>query len=280
MRKQGVNQAILIGDTHSNSQLGLCRPRRIRLHKGGYYEPNKLQRKIYRAWEYFWNEWVPEVTREEPFALIHAGDQVEGRHHDALDLVSGNCADQKRLYLDVMRPIVKRAACFYAVKGTRAHAGAEGETEELLAEELGAVPDEYGQCARDQLWVKIGKGLAHILHHIGTTGSSGYESTAVMRELVDAFKEAGQWKQQAPDIVIRAHRHRYLELRIPSALGYAISLTLPGWEAKTYYAYRIAGIRQAPAQIGGVLVRQGDKDFYTLAKVWPIGRPRIERLDR
>src|SRR5260370_29961508 len=42
-----------------------------------------------------------------------------------------------------------------------------------------AIPTPDGQHARWELWKQVGKGLVHFSHHIGTTGTNHYESTAV-----------------------------------------------------------------------------------------------------
>ena len=85
----------------------------------------------------------------------------------------------------------------------------------------------------------------HATHHIGTTGSQAYESTAVMRELAEAYAEAGRWRQRPPDVLIRGHRHRHIEIRVPTALGYGIAFTSPAWQLKTPYTFRIPGAGHA-----------------------------------
>ena len=78
-------------------------------------------------------------------------------------------------------------------------------------------------------------------------GPSWNESTcyAVHEELNEAFTEAGGWGNKPPDVVIRSHRHRCIETRIPNAKGYATSFVTAGWQLKTPFAYRIVGGRQA-----------------------------------
>ena len=76
---------------------------------------------------------------------------------------------------------------------------------------------------------------------------------------------------------VRGHRHRLIEVRVPTALGYGIAFTAPAWQLKTPYTYRIAG-RQSLPQIGGSVIRQGDEDLYTRHWVRSIGRTREVRL--
>lgn len=162
----------------------------------------------------------------------------------------------------------------YWIRGTEAHVGQSGEAEEQLAQRVGAIPDDSGRYARYELWAKVGQGLIHVMHHIGCTGSAHYESSAVMRELAESYAEAGRWRLQPPDVVVRAHRHRHLEVRVPTSLGYGISFCTPGWQLKTPFTYKIPGGRISTPQIGGSLIRQGDADLYTRHKVWNIERPK------
>ena len=165
------------------------------------------------------------------------------------------------------------------VRGTEAHVGQSGAEEERLAQRLGAIPNEQGQHARWELWKRLGGALIHFSHHIGTTGSSAYESTAVYKEMVEAFVEAGRWGDEPPQVVGRSHRHRCLETRIPTKDGYGISVVTPAWQLKTPFAHRGAGARQARPprpRIGGGLIRHGDEELPTRFKVWRIERPREE----
>lgn len=225
----------------------------------------------------FWDGWVPKVTHGEPFAVVMNGDMVEGVHHNATTQISHNIEDQAEIAYQVFSPIVELCGgLFYMIRGTPSHVGQSGVDEEKLAKRLGAIPNEEGQCARYELWKRVGKGLVHFNHHIGTTSSSHHETSAINAELGAAFVEAGRWGKQCPDVIVRSHRHRCAEIRIPSEKGYAISFVTPAWQLKTPFAFKVAGARQTLPQIGGSLIRQGDEELHTRHWVKDIGRPRIE----
>ncbi len=257
---------------------GLCPPEPQPLDDGGTYKASKLQRRVWRWWREFWDEWVPRVTHGQPFSVVCNGDALDGAHHNVTTTISNNPVDQYEIACEVLMPVV--AQCkgqYYHVRGTESHVGVSASNEERLAKSLGAIPNDEGQHARWELWIKVGVGLVHVAHHIGTTGSNHYESTAVHKELVEAFTEAGRWKKRPPDVVVRSHRHRCIETRMPAAAGYACSLVTAGWQLKTPFAYRIAGGRQALPQIGGSIVRQGDEELHTRHEVHTMARPRVER---
>jgi hypothetical protein len=177
----------------------------------------------------------------------------------------------------MLAPIVE--ACegrYYHIRGTEAHVGQSGQEEERLAGELGAIPDSDGRHARWELWLEIGAGLVHLSHHIGTAGSLAYETSAVHKELEQAYVEAARWQNRPPDVIVRSHRHRNVETRIQTYHGFATACTTAGWQAKTPFVYKIAGGRQTLPQIGGTLVRAGDEDVFTRHRLWNLARPKTE----
>jgi hypothetical protein len=269
-----VNNLVVVSDLHCGCRMGLC-PKRVSLDDGGDYVPSKLQRKLLRWWEEFWGEWVPSVTKGEPFAVVCNGDAIDGVHHGSVTQISHNLADQAEIAYQLLAPVVKRCeGRYYHIRGTEAHVGKSGQEEERLAMRLGAVPNDEGQYARWELWCRVGTGLVHLSHHVGTAGSMAYESSALMRELSEAYVEAGRWQQEPPDVVVRSHRHRNAEVRVRTAKGFATVCTTPAWQLKTPFTYRIAGARQAQPQIGGTVIRCGDEEVFTRHQVWSLSRPK------
>ncbi len=278
-----VNNLVVVSDTHGGCQFGLCPPEGARLTEGGGYHPNALQKVVWSWWEEFWglgnrkDGWVQEVCRGEPFAVAFNGDALDGVHHDSVTQWTHNLADQEELIYRVLRPIVDLCeGRYYHLTGTEAHSGKSGQHEEQLARRLGAISDETGRYSRYELWVRVGRGLAHLTHHIGVAGSMHYESTALMRELTEAYVESGRWNNEAVDWVCRSHRHRNAEVRVQTHKGFATVFTTAAWQLRTPFSFRIAGARQSLPQIGGSLMRCGDEDLFTRHRVWSLKRPRVE----
>ncbi len=285
---KSVNNLVIVSDTHINCQLGLCGPKPIRLDEGGTYRASPLQRKVYRMWREFWDVWVPKACHGEPFAVVLNGDATEGiGHHGSTHQISHNAKDQFGMALGLLRPVVKLCpGRFYMTRGTEAHVGPSSVEDERLAQALGAVPDKQGRHARYHLRIRIGRGLVDVMHHIGTTSTSSYESTALMKELAEAYTEAARWGRKPPNVVVRSHRHRHLEVRVSTTNtgiharhskkpGYGIVFTTAGWQLKTPFVFR-TGSRQTVPQIGGSLIRQGDVDLYSRHWVQSMEPPRIE----
>lgn len=275
-----ITAAIIVSDLHCGCQLGLCPPEGAKTDEGGLYMPNEFQQKVWVWWREFWDEWVPMATRKKPYCVILNGDAIDGRHHGTTSQWSQNLTDQVNLAESVLAPVVEKCkGQYYHIRGTEVHVGPSAENEESLARKLGAVPNATGQYARWELWKYIAgeKALIHALHHIGTTSSASYESTAVHKELVEAYSEAGRWNEKPADVIIRSHRHRYFKTEVPSANDRAMAVVTPGWQGKTPYVFRIAMGRQSQPMFGGVMIRVSEEnELYERHYVKRLERPRAE----
>ena len=278
-----TNNVVSVGDQHGGCQLGLCPPE-FRLDNGGIYKLSKFQEFLWDCWCEFWTEWVEEVTHKEEYDIVVGGDAIEGRHHNATTQITQNLADQRRIATANIQWVLdhaKRIGRVFYVRGTPAHGGEAGEDEETMAKDLGCVPTELGQHARNDLWIEMGKAgrhnaLVHILHHIGATGVAAYESTAIHREVVEELQEAARWGQRPPDMVVRHHRHRGAFTGVQGGNGIIVGLVNPGWQGKTPHAWKISGGRTSTPQFGGSVLRSGDMDSFFRMRVWNLARSKAE----
>ena len=266
-----MKNLVIISDLHVGCQLGLCPPDGVRLDNGGIYKPSKLQGKLWEHWKAFW-KWTDSVIGKEPFCVAVNGDLIDGCHHGSTHQWSHNLEDQARAARAILAPIRVRADKMWIVRGTPVHSGESGVDEERIAEALKCIPNKSGQFARNELWLDMGGDLVHLAHHIGTTGSSAHEVSAVNAELTAMFTEAGRWGHKPPSMIVRSHRHRCSEIRLPSERGYAIAFVTAAWQLKTPFTFKVAGGRTSQPQIGGSIIRRTDAELYTRHWVKDIGR--------
>lgn len=280
----GVRNLVVVSDTHCGDRLGLYNPaEKLKLDDGGYYLVSEFQAQMWTLWREFWDEWVPTVTRGEPYDICHNGDVIEGTHHNATHQISHNINDQKRIAVAALLPEVARCkqsgGTYYHIRGTAAHVGQSSIFEDEVAEALGAKPNGQGQYARYDLWKRVGgKGgpLVHLLHHIGVTSSAAHESSAVNAELTAEYVEAARWNREPPDYVVRSHRHRSIAVDLNSAKGYATGIVTPAWQGKTPFSWKVAGARISEPQMGGIAIRRGSEEHYYRRKVWGFDRSDVE----
>ncbi len=282
--KNGIKNIIVFSDIHAGSKLGLMPPEVI-LDEGIIVRQSPLQRKLWKMWDEFNNIYIPEWTKGEDYVIVNNGDSIDGDHHDTSTTITRNLNDQVKIAYQILKPLIDKPNCkgYFQIRGTEAHVGKSAQYEEQLAKMLNAKPtskDKYKIYSRWDLWLRMGGGsLIHFTHHVGNTNSAAYESTAVYKELVEAFNEAGRWHDQAPDVCVRSHRHRQMEIRIPTKRGYGISLVTPAWQLKTPFTYKLGLGRSSTPQIGGYLIREGDEDaVFTRFKIWKIERSKEEKI--
>lgn len=278
--KAVLRNIVVVSDTHVGCCLALLHPDGALLDDGGTYAPSRMQRKIWSVWESFWGEWVPRVTQGEPFVVVHNGDAIDGVHHNSTTQWSHNLADQGEHAYTVLKPVYD--ACegrYYHIRGTEAHVGRSACEEERLAKRLGAIPNEEGQHARYDLWLRVGGKLCHFLHHIGTTSSAQHETSALNAEWAAMNADAGRFGREPPRVVVRSHRHRSSEVRLPTPDGQAVVFVTPAWQLKSAYAWKIAGARVTTPQLGGSIVRVSDEgEIYTRHHVVSVDHSKTVEL--
>jgi hypothetical protein len=272
---------VVVSDLHAGCRVGLHPPEPSRMDGGGQYIPSDFQRKMWAWWEEFWNDWVPTVTRREPYDIVVNGDAIDGAHHRSTTQISQNIEDQQRIAEACLQRVVerckKKGGTYYHIRGTEAHVGQSGEYEEKLARSLGAKPNKDKDYARFDLWKRVGsKCLVHLLHHIGTTASAAHESSAVNAELTASYVEAARWGREPPDFIVRSHRHRSIAVDLNSAKGYAAAIVTPAWQGKTPFVWKVPGARISEPQVGGIVIREGDEEFYYRRWVKSFDRSPVE----
>jgi len=276
-KENPINNIVVVSDLHCGSTVGLCPPHKIeRPEGGGGYTIGRGQKDLWKRWRYFWDVFVPSATRGEQFTVVVNGDVLDGDHHDTTFIISRDLTVQRKIAKEILEPILD--ACrgrLYFVAGTEAHTGKSGTEERGLAEELKARRDKWGNILPGELWLKCGPWLGQFAHHIGVTSSQAYDTSAVRRELNDIYAECAASAERPPDFLVRSHRHRRVEVRIPSRHPEqdAIAFVTPGWQLKTPFSYRTAGGRNTQPQLGGVVIRHHDGVLFTRASTWNVKRP-------
>lgn len=253
---------LFLGDTHIGDDGGLCPPTGFVRDSGAVVTQNRGQRVTWEHWEEA-REWVRQVLKGRPFDAVLGGDLVDGMHHNSTTEMSDNINDQERAAVSILAKMLEGSDRRFAYRGTDAHVGPAGQSDERIARALDCTPDEDGRFARYDLWYRMGHKdgpLVHGLHHIGTVGTQAYESTALMKEYTESCIEAARMGVQPPDVIVRHHRHRGLDVKIPTKRGQALVFTVQGWQLKSSsFTWRATGVRQAVPQLGLTLLLFNDE---------------------
>lgn len=256
MNPNKIKNIVVIGDTHCGSTAAIM-PENFKLGDGQPVGHSTIQRWLWEQWIEFW-KFVDRVTDGKPYALVHNGDQIDGRHHKCTQLVSSNLNDQRRMFVELMKPKVEKAAAFYCIAGTAAHGGQSSEDEETCARELRAavVDNEEHRFIRQDLWVELGKELIQFAHHIGTTSSQAYKSSPAMRLMAAMYGAAGEHGFRPPSIMVRSHAHDYIEVKRANCRV----VVCPAWQVKTDWLW---GKDTASLPIiGGLVIKEGQEGIH------------------
>lgn len=271
---------IAISDLHVGSTKGLC-PKVVKTVDQGEYKPNKYQRTLRKYWKHFWGSFVPEVTQgAQKRILVINGDVLDGVHHHTVNIISNSWLVQEEAAVEVLKEIPElcpeKIDETYFIKGTEAHVGPNGESEDRIAEKIGAQPNEMGEYADYQRWFDVDGTVFQFAHHIGVTSSAAYESSAPMREMVAALVEAAQWGAEVPSVIVRSHRHRFIEVPIPSQHGRIRCVITPGWQVRTPFVERIDRMRMP--HVGGVVFLVRGEQCQVIEKIYPMPGPKATSI--
>jgi len=271
-----MRAGVVISDLHIGSYMGLC-PERATLALGAKYTPNKYQATLTDYWDHFWGKVIPKLTKKaKRIDLFINGDLIDGVHHDSTAIISNSWGTQEDIAFQVLDPIRGKVDALYVIRGTEAHGGPMCESEEKIATRLGAEKTDLGEYSSYQWWVEVEGVPMNFAHHIGVTSSTAYESSAPMRELVTTLVEAAQWDQPIPQVVWRSHRHRFIEVPLPTSWGRIRCIITPAWQLRSPHTERIDRMRMP--HIGGVIFTVEDGICNIHEKIYPLPGPAIRKI--
>jgi len=264
----------VVGDIHNGSTLAACPPEGVRLDDGGQYLPSRVQSWIWSCWEEYWG-WVDAERRAAKAELwtIYAGDAYEGDHHGTSQIISKNPEAQGYVSDRTFGvPSSLRPARQFVVRGTVAHVGEGGNSEEALAKKIGAERDEEAKTwSWWHLRLEVNGLLVDCQHH----GRAGYrpwtEASAASLLAANIWYEHVRRGERPPDVAFRAHVHRFAD---SGTMQHTRVVVTPAWQAKTAHTHKVAP--ESIADIGGVLlIVQPDGSYELKAKLFPHKLPAI-----
>lgn len=243
-------------DTHPGSTVGLCPPEGVKFDDGGDYTPSKPQRWLWECMEKFCSQ--VEGTRRQHHADLYGvcnGDAAEGNHHGTTQIVSGNPDAQNYLTLRAFDPFLAlEPDRLWIVRGTEAHTGPGGSTEEALAKALA----HKAPVVRDQetnLWsywhlrLAVHGLLLDFQHHGRAGGRPWTRQNTLSAQACEIWMEHSLRSQRAPDLAIRSHRHVFGDSygAYPTRV-----IQTPAFQLKTAFGHQVAA--NAISDIGGIIV--------------------------
>ena len=242
----------ITSDHHTGSTLGLCPPEGVRLDDDGAYKPSKAQLWTWHCWEDYWRA-VAQARKDAKADLwcVYNGDLAEGDHHGTSQIISRNPEPAAYVSDRVFSvPGDLSPTRSFVVRGTEAHVGPAGATEEAWARRMKA---EKNPETKTWSWWHLRfqvHGVRFDFQHHGRTGTRPWTKTSVVGALAaEIFYEHCRTNNAYPHLAIRSHRHQYADSydAHPTRV-----IQTPAWQLKTAHAHKVAP--ESIADIGGIIV--------------------------
>lgn len=208
-----------------------------------------------------------------PIVFVLNGDAADGDHHDTPQIITRNKATQLRIAIEVLTPALDIADKVIVMRGTESHVGKSAWIEELIAEDIGAVPAAEGMWSHWHLYAEFGGVTFDIKHHpeAGSsrpwTAPNAANTIAAMVSMKYAMNG-----DKPPDIAIRSHRHHFLATERESYPTQAFQT--PAWQFSTAFVHRI-GMGGEPPSCGSYwfICRDGEYEYGRRRYQVKRGRP-------
>lgn len=247
-----MNANVLIADTHINNCKSLIKPNAA-LDDGPSITPSEGQYFLWRSYEDF----LARCERiQADCTVIHLlGDAVDGDvKNRSKQILTRNISTIRKWAADILEPLVHISDGLIVYRGTEAHGGQSGELEEDLADDLDAIvePSTGAHSWYANLFTSDGVRMDLQHHPPGNGGRRLNTSQSVVDNLAcDTMLNYTNNYREPPDVVIRAHIHRYRDSRDAFRVR---AITLPCWCLDSAYLYRFGKSPVEPPDIGaGIL---------------------------
>jgi hypothetical protein len=233
-----------LSDLHCGSSKALLPPGFVTLEDQPVPQ-NPIQRWLWPCWLRT-QAFIGEVAGDDPFALVINGDIIEGVHHGTKEIISPEVADHRDAAVEVLAPLVKRAAKFFIVRGTECHVN---NSEHSIGAQLGAVKNPESKLhVFDRLTLEIMGVRCVFRHHIGTTTRRGLAGTQLSMNLAEEQVEAANNGEPIPRVLCCAHRHKPGAYRDDNGL----CVVTPAWQVLTRFGHKV--VSQARCKPGVIIL--------------------------
>lgn len=256
----------VVSDVHCGSTVAAVPPEGVLLDDGGKYLPSKASLWLWENWCAYWDVVKAHVTEVGgELWNVFNGDLVEGDHHGTTQIVSKNPEPQNYLthrVFGVAQALQPKHT--FIVRGTEAHVGPAGATEEAFARSLKA---EANPETRKWSWWHLRLTphgcLMDFQHHPTARGSLPWTGPQMAQRM--AFRIWTEHKLRdlpAPKLAIRSHLH----VTRDSGDAYPTrAIITPAWQLKTAHAHKVAS--DSIADVGGLIVTVMPDSTYTVRTI-------------
>lgn len=243
----------LVADTHQGSPVALP-------PNGTAWDFIDGGSKPFGGWQVtFWNHWcecadrVGDLrSRYDQLVIVHAGDAIEGVHHQTVQLLTQRVDEQERMHVAAMQELQRRAKFDPAhdriiyLSGTPAHSGnGNSSTERIARMMLGLAQD--ARLDGSVITPRINKTINGVLFDIAHKGFKlssrrWLHTNSIRAYLMDRYVKSLEAKRPMPRYVVRAHYHTFGHEHLEDARAQTVSdaFLMPAWKIRDEYVEQFA----------------------------------------
>lgn len=248
---------VVVSDLHCGSTLGLCPPI-VTLDNGSEYHHSKSQAWMWERWVERFKPAVAKAKRGGASYLILNGDLVDGNHHGTTQILSGNPCAQAQAALESIAVLTAlKFDHIFVIRGTGAHSGPSGASEEGIGEVVGAERDPDTHTS--SWWVLRLEidGVRFDFRHHGRAGQRPWTEASIAAYLAhQIWMEHARRGLRHPDVAVRSHVHKFSDSHDAAPTR---AIVTPSWQIKTEFAHKVA--TESIADIGGLIFTVKDGVF-------------------
>jgi len=259
----------VVSDLHINSTVGLLCPS-VKLDDGGTFKASKAQRWLWGNWRDYWKQ-VDDAKKRYgyPVVAVINGEVADNNYHSRTQMITRNESDIISMATKTMTPCLDVADYVFVTRGTAAHVGESASLDEIMARELGAVPDgdAYSWWHLPAIWGGVKFDICH--HSPSRSGRPYTKASPAARIAFDLMFDFIDDIKNLPDVALRSHFHSFSD----SGDNYPVrAFVTYGWQLKTAYVNKFGdGGRVMP--VGGMLFTC-EKGSYSYKNIHYAGKRR------
>jgi predicted phosphodiesterase len=229
-----------LSDLHSGGSTALF-PNKFYQFQHSNHTPTDQQKAMYQHFSACADQ-VLRARKNKRLIVVVDGDGTEGVHHNSLQVVTRLVEEQISIHIDLMDFFLRTVKFgkhdeLYYVKGTECHTG---DVEDVIGNDLGAVPTADGLHAWDSLRLTVNGKRIWFTHHGPGSGKGAKKGNAMRVWLSDRFYEAVNEGEDPPHFIVTGHTHDpFYQVYVARYRGtyHALrGLICPSWQQRTRYA--------------------------------------------
>ena len=251
-RSTSSKSVLFLSDMHVGNENAVCSPNPKM--KGGSYNPNKLQKKLYELWL-----WAKDELIQQPHIVCLNGEPFDGPNAKQSGEESWSSSFDEQLHDAEKLLKIYNPKYFIMTRGSNYHVnGGNQNMEEMLAQKLNATTYSGLHGMREgpvrtdyYATFKVNGRVFSATHHIGFNRWFAYRTTAIAREMADMeFMRGRYWKSEdMPSVIVRSHAHYFVMVRFTTQFGFIT----PAWKFPDGHLFR-GGLGGTAPSIGSVEV--------------------------